>query len=146
MPIPARVTWLAPTRKGDAMTVGLTGRIARASARRPWLTIGLWAVVLTIAGYFAGTISDHVTSRQGNLVTTEADRADEFDAQRDASAAGEKLYAESVIITSDVERAGNPTFDAAITDAARALEGVDGVSAIVTPAEGAPCPVTAPRQ
>lgn len=138
MPIPARVTWLAPTRKGDAMTVGLTGRIARASARRPWLTIGLWAVVLTIAGYFAGTISDHVTSRQGNLVTTEADRADEFDAQRDASAAGEKLYAESVIITSDVERAGNPTFDAAITDAARALEGVDGVSAIVTPAEGAP--------
>ena len=40
------------------MRTPLTGRLARASARRPWLTIGLWAAALAVAvsSPAAGTI------------------------------------------------------------------------------------------
>ena len=62
------------------MKVGITGRIARASATRPWLTLGVWAAIIAVAFVFAGTIGDYITTEQRNLVTTEANRAENLDA------------------------------------------------------------------
>ena len=43
------------------MRTPLTGRLARASARRPWLTIGLWAAALAVALPLAGQAEGAVT-------------------------------------------------------------------------------------
>lgn len=79
------------------MPIPITGRIARQSARRPWLTLGVWAALLIVALMSAGTIGEHVTSAQKNLVSTEADRAAELDADLRASAGGQELFDESVM-------------------------------------------------
>ena len=51
----------------------LTGRLAHASARRPWLTLGLWAAALAVALPLAGQAEGVVTPEVRNLITTESD-------------------------------------------------------------------------
>ncbi|MFW2512753.1 MMPL family transporter [Demequina sp. SO4-13] len=119
-------------------SIGLTGRIARASARRPWLTIGAWLTILVAAAILAGSVGNYVNSIQKNLVTTEANEAEALDAQLRQTVDGQEVYSETVIITSDSHRFGEPPFDAAIASAAAAVQGVDGVTAVTAPVEGAP--------
>jgi RND superfamily putative drug exporter len=120
------------------MPIPITGRIARQSARRPWLTLSVWAALLVVALMSAGTIGEHVTSAQKNLVTTEADRVAELDADLRASAGGEELFDESVIVTSAAHQYGDPAFDTAIAEVTTALHATRGVVDVVTPALGAP--------
>ena len=61
------------------MRTPLTGRLARASARRPWLTIGLWAAALAVALPLAGQAEGAVTLEVRNLITTESDKGNELD-------------------------------------------------------------------
>ena len=120
------------------MPIPITGRIARQSARRPWLTLGVWAALLVVALMSAGTIGEHVTSAQRNLVTTEADRVAELDADLRASAGGQELFDESVIVTSAAHQYGDPAFDTAIAEVTTALHATRGVVDVVTPALGSP--------
>ena len=120
------------------MPIPITGRIARQSARRPWLTLGVWAALLVVALMSAGSIGEHVTSAQKNLVTTEADRAAELDADLRASAGGQELFDESVIVTSAAHEYGDPAFDTAIAEVTTALHATRGVVDVVTPALGSP--------
>lgn len=120
------------------MPIPITGRIARQSARRPWLTLSVWAALLVVALMSAGTIGEHVTTAQKNLVTTEADRVAELDAELRASAGGQELFDESVIVTSAAHRYGDPAFDTAITEVTTALHDTRGVVDVVTPALGSP--------
>jgi putative drug exporter of the RND superfamily len=118
--------------------IPITGRIARQSARRPWLTLSVWAALLVVALMSAGTIGEHVTSAQKNLVTTEADRVAELDADLRASAGGQELFDESVIVTSAAHQYGDPAFDTAIAEVTTALHATRGVVDVVTPALGSP--------
>jgi putative drug exporter of the RND superfamily len=120
------------------MPIPITGRIARQSARRPWLTLSVWAALLVVALMSAGTIGEHVTSAQKNLVTTEADRVAELDADLRASAGGQELFDESVIVTSAAHQYGDPAFDTAIAEVTTALHAIRGVVDVVTPALGSP--------
>ena len=120
------------------MPIPITGRIARQSARRPWLTLSVWAAVLVVALMSAGTIGEHVTSAQKNLVTTEADRVAQLDADLRASAGGQELFDESVIVTSAAHQYGDPAFDTAIAEVTTALHATRGVVDVVTPALGSP--------
>ena len=120
------------------MPIPITGRIARQSARRPWLTLSVWAALLVVALMSAGTIGEHVTSAQKNLITTEADRVAELDADLRASAGGRELFDESVIVTSEAHQYGDPAFDAAIAEVTTALHATRGVVDVVTPALGSP--------
>ena len=98
------------------MKVGITGRIARASATRPWLTLGVWAAIIAVAFVFAGSIGEYITTEQRNLVTTEANRAENLDEQLRARADGGR-YPETVIITSPTLTVGEPGFDSVVADA-----------------------------
>jgi len=120
------------------MPIPITGRIARQSARRPWLTLSVWAALLVVALMSAGTIGEHVTSAQKNLVTTEADRVAELDADLRASAGGQALFDESVIVTSAAHQYGDPAFDTAIAEVTTTLHATRGVVDVVTPALGSP--------
>ncbi len=122
------------------MKVGITGRIARASATRPWLTLGVWAAIIAIAFMFAGSIGNYVTTEQRNLVTTEANRAEDLDEQLRGNDAGGR-FAETVIVTSPSLVAGNADFDAVVADAVAALAAVPGVADIGTPGSDADSPI-----
>ena len=94
------------------MRTPLTGRLARASARRPWLTIGLWAVCLAVALPLAGQVDGAVTPDVRNLVTTESDTGRELDLAHRSD--GSQTYDETVVVTSSDARFGDPSFDAAV--------------------------------
>lgn len=109
----------------------LTGRLARASARRPWLTLGLWAAALAVALPLAGQAEGAVTPEVRNLITTESDRGNELDVLH--RSAGSETYDETVILTSRSASFGDPAFDNAIKDVVRAVEAVDGVESVTPP-------------
>jgi RND superfamily putative drug exporter len=109
----------------------LTGRLARASARRPWLTLGLWAAALAVALPLAGQAEGVVTPEVRNLITTESDKGNALDTLH--RSAGSETYDETVILTSRSASFGDPTYDAAVRDVVRAVEAVDGVESVTPP-------------
>jgi len=109
----------------------LTGRLARASARRPWLTLGLWAAALAVALPLAGQAEGVVTPEVRNLITTESDKGNELDTLH--RSAGSEAYDETVILTSRSASFGDPTYDAAVRDVVRTVEAVDGVETVTPP-------------
>lgn len=111
------------------MKIGITGRLARAAASRPWLTIGGWILAVVAAGAAAGSIDQYVSPAQTNLVSTESDRYDDLDQQYRVGTDGER-FAEQLIVTSDTERYGSASFDAVVAESLAALRAFDGVSAI----------------
>ncbi|MBN2177438.1 MAG: MMPL family transporter [Demequinaceae bacterium] len=124
------------------MKVGITGRIARASARRPRVTIGVWAAVLIVALYFAGSVDQHVTMEVQNLVITESDAGTDLDEAYRPAADGSELFQETVIITSETVRFGDPEFTGTINRVVDALEGIDGIRGFTVPGLGDPFAVS----
>lgn len=112
------------------MNPGLTGRIARRAAARPWLTLAIWLVALVAGGAAAGTINTYVTPSQLNLVSTDADRADELDQQFRIAADEGDRFAEQLLVTSDTAVSGSPQFDQVLADAVAALNGIEGVTPV----------------
>ncbi len=117
--------------------IGFTGRLARASARRPWLTLAAWAAVLVGAFYLAGTVSDYTTIESKNLVTTESDTAIGLNDQYRPAAGGDAFH-ETVLVSSTASRFGDATFDAAVADVVGILQGTGGVTSVVPPTAGSP--------
>ncbi len=112
------------------MKLPLTGRLARNAAKRPWLSIGVWVLVIAAAGIFAGSISTYVSPVQTNLITTEADREAQLEQQyRVGSSEGER-FAEQLIVASDAQPAGSAAFDIVLADAVATLGSIDGVSSV----------------
>lgn len=114
------------------MNVGITGRLARAAASRPWLTITGWVLAVVAAGAAAGTIDQYVSPVQTNLVTTEADQFDQLDQQYRVGATDGERFAEQVIVTSDTAARDSQDFQAVLTEAVAAINGVEGVADVST--------------
>jgi RND superfamily putative drug exporter len=120
------------------MSIGFTGRVAQASARRPWLTIGIWGVVLAIAVCFAGSIGRYITSDMHNLVTTESDAGAQLDEAYRGAPDGSESFQETIIVTSETIRYGDPEFDDAIEQVVDSLAGIDGVMDVIVPSPSDP--------
>ncbi len=127
------------------MSVGFTGRIARASARRPWLTLGVWVAVLGAAAYFAGGLGDVVSQDDRNIVSTEADKGWDLNTQYRGpeEQTGPVTYDETVVVTSDTAQFGQPAYDSALSELTAAIDGVPGVLTVSAPTSAAPFPVSA---
>jgi len=117
------------------MKVGITGRLARASATRPWVTVSAWAAVLVTALYFAGSVEQYVSIEEKNYVTTEADAGFALDSEYRPVATGEN-YQETVIVSSSEVRFGGSDFNAVVADVVAALNSVEGVQTVTSPAAG----------
>lgn len=122
------------------MTPGITGRIARTTAARPWVTIGIWLLALAGAIYAAGGLSDALTQDERMLVDTEAQVADDLDAALRASADSD--VTETIVVEAADARFGDADFTAVLETIASTLGAVEGVTNVAVPTPEAPFPVS----
>ena len=88
-----------------------TQGLARASARRPWVTVGLWLVVIAIAGWLSSAfLSDALTTDANFTNDPEAKRADELIEER----FGAEGLTEVFILTSEDATVDDPAFEEAV--------------------------------
>ncbi|MFP5361068.1 MAG: MMPL family transporter [Actinomycetes bacterium] len=113
------------------MNVGVTGRIARASAARPWLTIGAWALALAAAVVAAGGLDDALSQDDRMLVMTDSERA----ADRDEAlrGTGGETVGETVVIEAESAAWGDAGFAAVVDGLMVELAAVDGVQSVEGP-------------
>lgn len=113
------------------MNVGVTGRIARASAARPWLTIGAWALALAAAVVAAGGLDDALSQDDRMLIMTDSERA----ADRDEAlrGTGGETVGETVVIEAESAAWGDADFAAVVDGLMVELAGVDGVESVEGP-------------
>jgi RND superfamily putative drug exporter len=88
-----------------------TQRLATASARRPWLVVGLWITTIAIAGVLASQfLTDALTTEVGLTNDPEATRANELIEER----FGEAGETEVFILSSTQKRVTSPAFERAV--------------------------------
>jgi RND superfamily putative drug exporter len=102
----------------------VTGRLAEASARRPWIVVGVWIALFLVAGFLATKVGD-VLTMEGSLTNDpESDRADRLLEER---LRGPERARELVIVESTggvVDDANYETFVTGLLADIRALDGV----------------------
>jgi uncharacterized membrane protein YdfJ with MMPL/SSD domain len=95
------------------MRIGLTERLGRASARRPWLTVGVWSVAVVVSIVVVGALL-------GSALTTDIEQTNDPESQRaealidEAFAGGRLDYVDEVIVVrsdTDVEAAAGAVKD-----------------------------------
>jgi RND superfamily putative drug exporter len=86
---------------------GITGRMALASARRPWLVIGLWAGLLVAGGMLASGVGDVLTTEMSMSDKPESAKADRLIEERMGR---DETATEIVIVSSDTMSAQDERF------------------------------------
>lgn len=87
-----------------------TQRLATASARRPWLVVGLWITTIAIAGALAAQLlADALTTEVGLTNDPEATRANELIEERFGEAGETEVF-----ILSSTQRVTSPAFERAV--------------------------------
>ena len=99
---------------GDGGNEPVTEMLARTSARRPWITIGLWVVVFVVAGALNVNLLDSAT-------TTELRLEPGFESEDTRRLLEERFPAtqqprEVIVVQSDTLTVEDPAFRAAVTD------------------------------
>ncbi len=122
------------------MTVGFTGRIARAAAARPWLTILGWVLILAAAVMASGRIGDALTQEERVLISTESEQADDLVTAYRGDTSDEPDV-ETFVIVSDAAVFGDPDFDAVINETVAAVSSLDGITSVTEPSVGGRVPV-----
>ncbi|MDQ3766959.1 MAG: MMPL family transporter, partial [Actinomycetota bacterium] len=93
-----------------------TEGLARASARRPWITLGLWVVAIAVAGWISSQyLADALTTSADFTNTPEAVQAEELIEER----FGEEGITEILILSSEDTTVDDPAFEQAV----RAVQG-----------------------
>ena len=88
-----------------------TEGLARASARRPWVTLGLWAVAIAVAGWISSQyLADALTTSADFTNSPEAVQAEELIAER----YGEEGVTEILILSSEDATVDDPAFEQAV--------------------------------
>ncbi len=101
-----------------------TAGLARISARKPWLVVGLWVVLLVLAGIAQGGLKDVVTTEQTFTNNPESVRATELLEER---LRGPKPVTETVIVRSETGTVDDPAFRTVVDESVAALRGMNGV-------------------
>lgn len=114
------------------MKLSFTGRIARTSAARPWLTITVWVLVVAASIVAAGGLGDALTQDERNLVVTESEQAATSSQQLRAGGAPQ-VDTETIVVASASASYGEASFDAAIAKATSTVEGIHGVASVQGP-------------
>ncbi|WP_291379801.1 MMPL family transporter [Demequina sp.] len=125
------------------MKTGITGRVARASASRPWLVIVAWTVGLVAAVAAAGSLGDALVQDDKSLIPTESATADSIAQEaRGGDAAATEPLTETIIVTSDTYTFADASFQEAIRTASDALTALQGIERVDGPTLEQPFPVS----
>jgi RND superfamily putative drug exporter len=107
---------------------GITGKLANFSARRRWIVLGAWIVVLVAAFFAAGTIGDVTTSEDGpGGSQLESEQARALVAERISTDENSKEYVIVEFESGTASDSTNKAFVRSLTDDLVALEHVEGV-------------------
>jgi putative drug exporter of the RND superfamily len=107
-----------------------TAGLARASARRPWLVVAAWLVLLVLAGVAATGLGDAFTTEGDFTGQPESVQADDLLAERLRSGQDEPV-SETVIIHSDTATIGDPAFKQVVEQTAADLRALPEIIADV---------------
>ncbi|SEJ18187.1 MMPL family transporter [Demequina mangrovi] len=122
------------------MELGITGRIARTAAARPWITITVWLLAIVAAVVAAGGLGDALTQDDRMLVATESDAA--ADRSEELRAGDQSTIDETVVITAESAQWGDVEFTDAVDRVVAGLEGLPGVRSVTAPSAEEPYPVS----
>lgn len=114
---------------------GLTGRIARTAARRPWWFIVAWLLFLATSAYLATGLGDVIDDSAGLEVATESGHADDLIA---AHFADDQPASELLIVESEQYEFGTPAYEAALEAISEELSSIESVTSVTSPLDGAP--------
>ena len=106
------------------MALFSTAGVARASARRPWRTLGAWLLLIVAMVVLSGSLP--------NPLTSEDDFTNNPDAVKGANLIEDRLrgsdpLTETVIVTSDTLTVDDPAFQQVVNDTTAALRGMTEV-------------------
>jgi putative drug exporter of the RND superfamily len=110
----------APPQPSRFSTAGL----ARASARHPWRTLGVWLVVLVLALVSASGLGKALTSSTNFTRTPESQVGANLLEQR---LRGPRPVTETVLVTSQTATVNDPAFKAVVEETATGLVAMHGV-------------------
>jgi RND superfamily putative drug exporter len=110
-----------------------TEKIAGASARRPWLVVGTWVVLLLAGGFLASGVGDVLTTEGDVSVTMEAERAE--DLARYIRNQPQPLV-EQVVVLSETETVAGAAYSLFVRNLAADLARLPNVDAVHTYLDG----------
>ena len=106
-----------------------TSGLARASARHPWRVMGVWLLLMVLAGISASGLSDVLTTEATFLSKPEAVKGQDLLEER---LRGERPVTETVVIYSDDLTIDDPAFRTVIDDTTADLRGMGEVVSSVS--------------
>ncbi len=106
-----------------------TSGLARICSRHPWRTIGVWVIILLLAGFAASSIADVLTTSAS--LTTEPESVVGEQLLEDQFR-GQEPMTETIIYQSDVYTVDDPEFQQAVEELTAELAALDGSVQTVT--------------
>ncbi|HEY8490442.1 MAG TPA: hypothetical protein VIO14_05565 [Dehalococcoidia bacterium] len=106
-----------------------TERLARASGRRPWLVLGVWAVLFVLGAFLATGLGRVLTTEARFLNEPESVRAEQLLEER---LRGPKPGSELVVVRSADHTVDDPEFRAFVDGLLAEIRGLDGSVAAAT--------------
>ncbi len=108
-----------------------TAGLARASARRPWLVLAAWLLLLVLAGVAATGLGDAFTTEGDFTNRPESVRADDLLESR-LRGGQDQAVTETVIVHADAATVADPAFRQVVEQTAADLRAIPAVVAQVT--------------
>ena len=105
-------------------TFRVTEQLARASARRPWVVVGLWVVLFLVGGFLATGIGDVLTTEFALTNEPESVKADQLLEER---LRGPEQARELVIVGSTSATVDDAEFQAFVDGLLAEIRGLDGM-------------------
>ncbi len=107
--------------------LSFTARLARLSARHPWVVVTFWVVLLILAGFAASTVGDVLGAREMDFLNSP-------ESSRGADLLEERLRGvtpdtETVIVRSETATVDDPAFQAVVEGVAREVTALEGAVA-----------------
>jgi RND superfamily putative drug exporter len=103
---------------------GITERLARTSARRPWIVVGLWLALFLVGGFLASGVGDVLTADMSLTNNPESSQAETLIEDK---LRGPERATETVIVRSDNATVDDPQFRSFVDDLLVDIRGLDGL-------------------